>query len=212
MNKNDANELMMEYQNNRSNELRSKIINENMPLVYYIIKKNNYKFDTFEDMSSIGCIGLIRAVDTYNVSLNTPFSIYASRCINNSILSYYRVYKSRKDVNIVLKNAEDENDNRYAKIDKNTDVEEEVLSRLENEYLLKMMNKCLKEKNLEILKRYYGLCGYEQNSYEEIGKTYGFTRQAIQQSIKRSLEKIKRNIMLLDEDNDLFTYSIKKCK
>lgn len=80
---------------------REKIILENQRLVYYIAKKLNIAQDDFEDFVSIGTIGLIKAISSFDTSKNIKFGTYASRCIENEMLMYIRKEKKRtNDISI----------------------------------------------------------------------------------------------------------------
>ena len=71
-------------------EEQEKIILENQKLVYYLVKKFNVVPDNYEDFVSVGTIGLIKAVATFDASKDIKFATYAARCIENEILMYLR--------------------------------------------------------------------------------------------------------------------------
>ena len=76
-----------------SQKEREKMILENQALVYYFVKKINPRRDIFEDFVSVGTIGLIKAVETYDQEKEIRFATYASRCIKNEIFMYMRQEK-----------------------------------------------------------------------------------------------------------------------
>ncbi|UKI28551.1 MAG: sigma-70 family RNA polymerase sigma factor [Clostridium sp.] len=79
---------------------REEIISNNMKLVYYLVHKSG--FDNTEDNYQIGLIGLIRAVDTFDIYSSYSFSTYAAKCIKNELNMYYRSYYKEKKLSIFL--------------------------------------------------------------------------------------------------------------
>ena len=73
---------------------REEIISNNIKLVYYLVHKSG--FDNTDDNYQIGMVGLIRAVDTFNIYSSYSFSTYAAKCIKNELNMYYRSYYKEK--------------------------------------------------------------------------------------------------------------------
>lgn len=185
---------------------RNEIIYANINLVKYIIKKYNIENYDFEDLVSIGTIGLIKAVDTYDIEKQIQFPTYAARCINNEILMNIRKFK-RNNIQIVnmydcITYDSDNNELKYIDIieDENSNFVTKMLENSLQYELYNIMNSLSEiEKKLIIL--YFG---FDENKHtqKEIANILGISQSTISRLIVQILAKFRIKIedLYLKED------------
>lgn len=209
-------ELQSNFEKYKTGDLkaREKIIKSNIRLVILIAKKYNVEGCDLEDLVSIGTIGLIKAVDTYDIKRQIRFSTYAVRCIDNEILMNIRKNKIKKN-GIQTVNIEDAllcdfegNELKYLDIleDKNSDFVTEIIDNFLSSELLSIINS-LTEKEKMLITLYFGFDG---NKYKqkEIAHMLGISQSYISRLISHVLKKIKIKIMKegsLDDFSKKFT-------
>lgn len=195
------NELQSNFEKYKTGDLkaREKIIKSNIRLVILIAKKYNIEGCDLEDLVSLGTIGLIKAVDTYDVTKNIKFSTYSSRCISNEILMGIR----KDNMNNIQKvNIEDTlscdfegNELKYLDIleDKNSDFVTKIFDNYLSKELLDVIDS-LSEKEKELVMLYFGFDGnrYKQ---KEIAHMLGISQSYISRMISNILKKIKIRII-----------------
>ena len=195
------NELQSNFEKYKTGDLkaREKIIKSNIRLVRHIAKQYSTEGYDFEDLVSIGIIGLIKAVDTYDVTKNIKFSTYSSRCISNEILMGIR----KNNMNNIQKvNIEDTlscdfegNELKYLDIleDKNSDFVTKIFDNYLSKELLNIIDS-LSEKEKELVMLYFGFDGnrYKQ---KEIAHILGISQSYISRMISNILKKIKIRII-----------------
>ncbi len=186
-------------------EAREKIIKHNIPLVYYLIKKNIsyfvYTVYDFDDLLSIGMIGLIKAVDTFNEDFNYKFNTYAARCIMNEIYSYMRKEKKRRN-DIYLDQTVYPNDETTLgdTICDVIDISEDL--GIEDEYLqLHDIISHLKPREIELLRLFYK----ENISQAEISKMFHINQSTVSRQLAIVYEKIKQGF-----DNNYIRHESKR--
>lgn len=177
----------------KGDESAKKILVErNLRLVAHIIKK--YDGEDFDDLVSIGTIGLIKAVNTYNPGRATRLATYASRCIENEILMYYRSRKKlRSELSIFEPIGSDKDGNELSFIDVlGTDPEtviDTVSGKFESERLWsKLDNLNIQEKRVLILR--YGLKGGLSFTQREIAKKLGISRSYVSRIEKKAITRL----------------------
>lgn len=188
----DCIKRLMEKDINAKNEL----ILHNMRLVAHVVKKYSSVEEDSEELISIGTVGLIKAVSSYDIEYGSKFSTYAIRCIENEILMYFRSKKkSKNDVSLYEPIGMDKEGNQIHLVDVIENNEKEVYERVQqNTYinkLIKNMKKILSQREYEIVCKRYGL-GYE-NEYtqREIAKELGISRSYVSRIEKKALSKLK---------------------
>lgn len=178
---------------------RDRIIKSNIRLVRHIAKQYSTEGYDFEDLVSIGIIGLIKAVDTYDVTKNIKFSTYSSHCISNEILMGIR---KNNTINVQKVNIEDTlscdfegNELKYLDIleDKNSDFVTKIIDNYLSKELLNIIDS-LSEKEKELIMLYFGFDGnrYKQ---KEIAHILGISQSYISRMISNILKKIKIRII-----------------
>ena len=185
---------------------RNEIIYANINLVKYIVKRYNVENCDLEDVVSIGIIGLIKAVDTYDIKRQIKFSTYAARCINNEILMNIRKFK-RNNIQIVnmydcITYDSDNNELKYIDIieDENSNFVTKMLENSLQYELYNIMNSLSEiEKKLIIL--YFG---FDENKHtqKEIANILGISQSTTSRLIVQILAKIRIKIedLYLKED------------
>lgn len=185
---------------NGDEDAREQLILSNIKLVIYIVNGEfkNTLFD-LEDLIVEGTIGLIKAVDTYNLDRKKKFSSYASICIKNEILMLLRKYKSlQKETSLEAKIYSDDELSlidiiECEDIDFIKDCEEKDLILKMGEILLE-----LPERERRIIELFYGINNNKRLTWREIAKELGYSTTYCRALLKRSLLKIRRNL----EDNE----------
>lgn len=176
-------------------EARNKLIEHNLRLVVFIAKRYDNNPNTMEDLISIGTIGLVKAVNTFKRDKNIKLVTYASRCIENEILMFYRKKNKRKlEVSFDEPLNIDSDGNELLLSDiLGTDsdiVVKEVEKREDKRQLLKALT-CLKEQEQMILKMRYGL-HHEEYTQKEIAHKLGISQSYISRLEKRIIDKLKQ--------------------
>ncbi|MEG2002814.1 MAG: RNA polymerase sporulation sigma factor SigE [Clostridia bacterium] len=175
---------------------RDIIVEHNLRLVVYIAKKfENTGVDT-EDLISIGTIGLIKAVNSFDIEKNIKLATYASRCIENEILMYLRrISKTRTEISLDEPlNVDGEGNELLLSDILGTDpdiVYKNIENNVEIEMLYGIMDK-LNSKEKYILKMRFGLFGYEEMTQKEVADILGISQSYISRLEKKIINKIKR--------------------
>lgn len=179
-----------------SNEAKNKLINHNLRLVAHITKKYYYNKNDPDDLISIGTIGLIKAVNTFNPGKGIKLSSYASRCIENEILMYFRSLKKLSlDVSINEPIETDKNGNILTLMDTiSTDdfVVDKIDVKVKIQKLKKYILKYLSKREQIILCLRYGLNGMAPLPQREVAKKLGISRSYVSRIEKKTLLFLKK--------------------
>ena len=187
-----------EYKNG-SLEARNILIEHNLRLVAHISKKyiSAVKLSSadFDDLVSIGTIGLIKGIDSFNPEKNVRVVTYVSRCIENEILMYIRsTKKSIGDIFLQDPVGHDFDGNEITVMDvirsEENPVPDEVGQRIEMADIIDKMSVVLDERELLILKMRYGLYSGEEITQREISDMLGISRSYVSRIEKKALKKI----------------------
>ncbi len=175
---------------------RNKLVEHNLRLVAHIIKKYYANVSDHEDLVSIGTIGLIKAINTFDPEKNIKLSSYASRCIENEILMYFRNgRKSAHDVSLSETIETDKDGNPLTLMDVLTDERdftEELDIKINSEKLKDYLYSALDSRERKVLILRYGLDGKEPLTQREVAKELGISRSYISRIEKKSLEILRR--------------------
>lgn len=177
-------------------EARNTLVEHNLRLVAHIVKKYYAANSDQDDLISIGTIGLIKAVSTFNNSKGIRLATYAARCIENEILMYFRnLKKSSQDVYISDPIDTDGDGNALTLIDviaDEKDIAEETDTKIKLEKLRVMLSGLLDEREKQIIYMRYGIGGCEEMTQREIAKKLGISRSYVSRIEKSVLEKLRR--------------------
>lgn len=180
-------------------EARNTLIEHNLRLVAHIVKKYESKSIDDDDLISIGTIGLIKAIDSYNLDKSTKITTYAARCIENEILMYFR--SNKKNNNVISLNDSigfDKDGNEINLIDVIQDKTPEISEILHNKDNINDLRKYLKDltsREKEIIIKRYGLYNQKEQTQKRIAKEMGISRSYVSRIEKRALTKILRSFI-----------------
>ncbi len=185
--------------NNGDKEARSKLIEHNLRLVAHIVKKFESFNENSDDLISIGTIGLIKGVDTYNPDKPVKLITYAAKCIENEILMYIRQNKkSQNDVSLNDSIGYDKDGNEITLVDIIKEEDVDYLSEVDfkdNIDLLKKYLDVLTKREKEIIIKRYGLLSSKEETQREIAKELKISRSYVSRIEKRALVKLLREFM-----------------
>ena len=176
-------------------EARNKLIEHNLRLVVFIARKYETDLYNLEDLISIGTLGLIKGIQTFNADKNIKLATYASRCIENEILMFMRKKsKMKAEVSLDEPLNIDYDGNELLLQDILTTNEHEVEDNLEYNEKRKLMYdaiKELKDKEKEILILRYGLKNNEEMTQKEVADFLGISQSYISRLEKKIITKLK---------------------
>ncbi len=177
------------------NQARSKLIEHNLRLVAHIIKKYYSNIKEQDELISIGTIGLIKAVSTFDYLKGNKFATYASKCIENEILMYFRSRrKSQGDIYIDEPIDTDKDGNQLTLIDIIGDEEniiEQIDLSIQSRQLYDFLEKNLEEREFEIIKYRYGLYGCTPLTQREVAEKLKISRSYVSRIEKKILGNLK---------------------
>lgn len=196
---NEEEDEAIEAMLNGDKSARNKIIEHNLRLVAHIVKKfDNAKLET-DDLISIGTIGLIKGIDSYNKSKATRITTYAARCIENEILMHFR--SNKKNGNTISLNDSigyDKDGNEISLIEVIKDDCLDIADSLHLKDNVKLLNEYLKvltSREKEILVKRYGLLNEDEQTQKEIAKSLNISRSYVSRIEKRALTKVLREFI-----------------
>ncbi|CDD64454.1 rNA polymerase sigma factor [Firmicutes bacterium CAG:882] len=172
------------------------LIEKNLRLVVHMVKKYSCSEYELEDMISIGTIGLIKAIDSFDEKKGNRLVTYAAKCIDNELLMMFRSEKKRsKEVSLNEPLGTDKEGNKICFQDITFSEDEDVVARLQNNAdiakLNKVFNSVLSDMEKEILIYRYGLYGRRERTQRELADEYGISRSYVSRIEKRALERLR---------------------
>lgn len=173
---------------------REQLILHNLRLVSHIVRKYYSSCENQEDLVSIGTIGLIKSVDTYNCTNGTKFATYAAKCIQNEILMYFRSRKklaNEVSINETIDIDKDGNPLTYGDVicsDEN--FTDDIDRKIDTEKLIGFVDTILSPRERQIIIMRYGL--YEKNplTQREVADKMGISRSYVSRIEKCALDKL----------------------
>jgi RNA polymerase sporulation-specific sigma factor len=178
-------------------EAKDILIERNLRLVAHIAKKYYSENRENEELISIGIIGLIKAVNTYNPTKGNRLVTYASKCIENELLMMLRSERKRsKDVSLSEPIGMDKEGNTISLMDVVENDEINALEKMEKAEdiirVRKYVNQVLNDREKEIIVRRYGLDGRRPVTQKKVGADLGISRSYVSRIEKKALEKLKK--------------------
>ena len=175
---------------------RDVLIERNLRLVAHVMKKYAYGEADMDDLLSIGTIGLIKAVNTYNPDKASRLATYAGRCIENEILMHFRSEKKiSREVSLYDPIGTDKEGNEINLIDVIEAEDEDVIGQMQlSENITRLyiyMKSVLTTRELEILILRYGLAGKREVTQREIAANLGISRSYVSRIEKKALKKLR---------------------
>ncbi len=176
-------------------EARNKLIEHNLRLVAHIIKKYYSSVRDQEDLISIGTIGLIKAVSTFDCDKGTKFATYASRCVENEILMFFRAKKKTgADVSINDPIDTDKDGNALTLMDimsQEDDILETIDLQMKSEELHRCIVRALSPREQQIIRLRYGLRGQIPLTQREVAARLSISRSYVSRIEKKAIEKLR---------------------
>lgn len=197
-------EILNKLGGDQDGEARSRLIEHNLRLVVYIAKKFDNTGIGVEDLISIGTIGLIKAINTFNPLKNIKLATYASRCIENEILMYLRRNnKIRYEVSIDEPLNVDWDGNELLLSDILGTSEDIIYKDIEREVDIKLLKKALStlsERERMIIHMRFGLDDYEggEKTQKEVADLLGISQSYISRLEKKIMKRLKKEILRLE--------------
>ena len=187
--------VCLEKMKQGDNSAREKLISHNMRLVAHIVKKYSSSAET-DDLISVGSIGLIKAVNTYDQSKGTALATFAARCIENEILMLLRANKKYKnDVSLSDPVGADKDGNEMTLMELLCDhddvVFEKVDKEIEIEKFLRFIKGVLTDREYTVLCLRFGLKGGASYAQREVASFLKISRSYISRIEKKAIEKLK---------------------
>lgn len=176
-------------------EARNKLINHNMRLVAHVVKKYAGAAEN-DDLISVGSIGLIKAIDSFEPNKGTALATYTARCIENEILMLLRNSKKYKnDISLSEPVGEDKDGNELTLMDLLSEKEDvvfaEVDKSIEREKFIAFLKKHLTNREFTVISLRYGLKGERSYAQREVASFLRISRSYISRIEKKAIEKLK---------------------
>ncbi|MEE1042946.1 MAG: RNA polymerase sporulation sigma factor SigK [Clostridia bacterium] len=196
--KKEENELLLRYKNG-DEDAKNKLIEHNLRLVAHIAKKYTSIFKDCDDAISIGTIGLIKGISSYNFDKKTKLSTYISRCIENEILMAVRSgKKTQNEISIDEPIGTDSEGNQITFNDILSNDDDEILDtvnlKMVKSSLSGLLDKVLDKREKVIIILRYGLSDGVEYTQNEIAKKLKISRSYVSRIEKRALEKLGENM------------------
>ena len=174
---------------------RERLILHNLRLVSHIVKKYYGTAKNAEDLVSIGSIGLIKAVDSFNPETGVKFATYAAKCIQNEILMFFRSQKklsAEVSIHETIDVDRDGNPLTYMDVIATEDnVAEETDARIKNAAVRRLVATVLDEREREVIVLRYGLTGKDPLTQREVADHLGISRSYVSRIEKAALERLR---------------------
>ena len=174
---------------------KDKLVSHNMRLVAHVVKKYNGSADT-DDLISVGSIGLIKAINTYERGKGTQLATYTARCIENEILMLLRANKKhRNDVYLSDPVGTDKDGNELTLMDLLSEKEDTVFSQvdkgIERDKFLQFIKSQLTQREYTVLCLRYGLKGERTYAQREVARFLKISRSYISRIEKKAIDKLR---------------------
>ena len=177
-------------------EARNVLIERNMRLVAHIMKKYYTQVSDQEDLISIGTIGLIKGITTFDISKGARLATYAARCVENEILMYFRSQKkSAQDVSLsdyIETGTDGAALSLMDVVSEDADLLETISTRQQIQQLRKVITECLTEQERLVIQLRYGLNGNRTHRQREVAQKTGISRSYVSRIEKKALQKMKK--------------------
>ena len=176
-------------------EARNVLIERNLRLVAHIIKKYYTQSADQEDLISIGTIGLIKGISSFDPTKGARLATYAARCIENEILMYFRGQKKLQGEVSLSDSIDTDKEGNALQLMDVVGVDDTMLEDLhdrDNALRLRgLVQKCLTPREAEISRLRYGLGGTVPLTQREVASSFGISRSYVSRIEKRALEKLR---------------------
>jgi len=187
----------LDLMKNGSEDARNRLIEHNLRLVAHVVRKYESSGEDMEDLISIGTIGLIKAIKTYNDERGVRLATYAARCVENEVLMHLRnIKKLKKEVSLYDPIGYDKEGNEISLIDVLTtdnEIVELVETKLQEEKIRGKIS-ILNKRERQVIEMRYGLFDGLKETQREIARKLGISRSYVSRIEKRALKKLIKEI------------------
>ena len=179
-------------------DARNVLIERNLRLVAHIMKKYYAQTADQEDLISIGTIGLIKGITTFDASKGARLATYAARCVENEILMYFRSQKkSAQDVSLsdyIETGTDGAALSLMDVVAEDSDLLEQITNQESVLQLRQAIDRCLTEQEKLVIRLRYGLDGMQPHRQREVAAVTGISRSYVSRIEKRALEKLRAEL------------------
>lgn len=183
---------------NGDEKARTTLIEHNLRLVAHIVRKYYFSYKNQEDLISIGSIGLVKAIDSFDSKNGARFATYGAKCIQNEILMYFRAQKKLSNevsINETIDMDRDGNPLTYEDIICTEDtIAEDIDRKLHTKKALRLIKDILNKRERTIMILRYGLNNAPAMTQRDVAKLLGISRSYVSRIEKSALEKLLENI------------------
>ena len=177
-------------------DARNVLVERNLRLVAHIIKKYYTQTEEQEDLISIGTIGLIKAVNTFKPDRGIRLATYASRCIENEVLMYFRARRKLQGEVSLSDAIETDGDGGDLSIGdvvgRNDTLLEDLQDKDDRALLRRLVAERLTEREADIIRRRYGLEGHPPQTQRQVAAAYNISRSYVSRIEKKALGKLEQ--------------------
>ena len=179
-------------------EARNALVEHNLRLVSHIMKKYYTQHEDMDDLISIGTIGLIKGINTYRADRGVRLATYASRCIENEVLMYFRSQKkSAGDMSLSEALDVDSDGNGLSMMDVVAE-DEDLAERIGTQEICRSLKQCVKTsldpREAQVITLRYGLDGKQPRTQKETAEMCGISRSYVSRIEKRAIEKLREEL------------------
>lgn len=194
----DERKLIKEKENG-SEDAKNVLIEHNLRLVAHVCKKYSSSNVDQDDLISIGSIGLIKGINTYDSSKSIKLSTYISKCIDNEILMYFRsIKKQNNEVYLEDPIGKDKDDNAITLKDilenDEKSIDDEIDIKIKMDRLYKKIKEILREREKTIIELRFGLNGKRPRTQNEIAKQMGISRSYVSRIETKAIGKLTKEL------------------
>ena len=187
--------LLREGNDEEARAAKTILVEHNLRLVAHIVKKYQNVGEDMEDLISIGCVGLIKAIDTFDAGKGR-LATYACRCIDNELLMLLRSKKkTSREISLFEAIGQDKEGNEIRLVDVIEQQQPDVIELMEQDNntkkLFVLLQSCLTKREREILVLRYGLNGNKEATQNQVGEKLGISRSYVSRIEKKAIEKLR---------------------
>lgn len=177
-------------------EARNILVEHNLRLVAHIVKKYYTGTNDYDDLLSVGVVGLIKAINTFDAAKTRRLSSYASICIQNEILMMFRNNKkTQQEISLSESVDSDKDGNNLVLMDViavDDDIVERIDTKFKSEKLQQYINEELDEREKTVIELRYGLNGHKEKTQREIAAMLNISRSYISRIETKALKKLRQ--------------------
>lgn len=177
-------------------EARNILVEHNLRLVAHIVKKYYTGTNDYDDLLSVGVVGLIKAINTFDAAKTRRLSSYASICIQNEILMMFRNNKkTHQEISLSESVDSDKDGNNLVLMDViavDDDIVERIDTKFKSEKLQQYINEELDEREKTVIELRYGLNGHKEKTQREIAAMLNISRSYISRIETKALKKLRQ--------------------